>query len=84
MANNTRRHTALQGCPDPIGTMERLDLWTSTTRRQQDALRRATTAAELAAVLWARMTEEQRRQLAEDAQIEYLVRQLTSAGYGVA
>ena len=64
--------------------MERLELWTATVRRQSDALRKATTAAEIASVLWSRMTDEQRQQLANDDQLQYLIRSLTSSAYGVA
>lgn len=63
--------------------IERLELWTSTTRRQQEALRRATLAADLVAVLWTKMTAEQRQQLEEDDQAQYLIRSLTSTAYGV-
>lgn len=64
--------------------MERLDMWTAVTRRQQDALRRATIAAELVLVLWGKMSEEQRDALLGDDQIAYLVNLLTSTAYGVA
>ena len=63
--------------------MERLELWTSTTRRQHEALRRATLAADLAAVLWCKMTDEQRQQLENDDQVQYLIRSLTSSAYGI-
>lgn len=64
--------------------MERLDMWTAMTRRQQDALRRATIASELVLVLWGKMSEEQRDALLGDDQIAYLVNLLTSTAYGVA
>lgn len=75
------------GCGDTVRRqfplMERLELWASTTRRQQEALRRATTAAEIVAVLWDRMTDEQRAQLEESDQLRYLVNHLTSVAYGI-
>lgn len=67
-----------------VRPMERLDMWTAVTRRQQDALRRATIASELVLVLWSKMSEEQRDALLGDDQIAYLVNLLTSTAYGVA
>lgn len=67
-----------------VRPMERLDMWTAVTRRQQDALRRATIASELVLVLWGKMSEEQRDALLGDDQIAYLVNLLTSTAYGVA
>ena len=66
-----------------IRPMERLDMWAGITRRQQDALRRATIAAELVLVLWGKMTDEQRNALLGDDQIAYLVNLLTSTAYGI-
>ena len=66
-----------------IRPMERLDVWTAATRRQQDALKRATIAAELVLVLWGKMSDEQRDALLGDDQIAYLVNLLTSTAYGV-
>ena len=68
------------GCLRPI---ERLELWSAITRRQQDALKRATSAAELVLVLWGKMSDEQRESLIGDDQITYLVNLLTSSAYGV-
>ena len=76
------------GCGNTVAQrfsgMERLDLWTSTTRRQQEALKRATMAADLVAVLWSHMTDEQRQELEKSDQFQYLIRSLTSSAYGVA
>ena len=63
--------------------MERLEMWAAVTRRQQDALKRATIAAELVLVLWGKMSDEQRESLLGDDQIAYLVNLLTSSAYGV-
>lgn len=63
--------------------MERLELWTSTTRRQHEALRRATLAADLVALIWTKMTDEQRQQLEQDDQVQYYIRSLTSTAYGI-
>lgn len=82
MANNTRKNTALNAGYSDLGPFERLELWAGITRRQSDALRRATMAIELAEVLWSRMTGEQRMQLENDAQIGYLMRQVTNEGHG--
>lgn len=68
------------GCLRP---MERLEMWSAITRRQQDALKRATIAAELVLVLWGKLTDEQRDALLGDDQIAYLVNLLTSSAYGV-
>lgn len=75
-------------CHNTVGeglrAAERLDMWVTAARRQHDALRRATAAAELALVLLAHMTDDQRAALMEDSQINYLVNAVSAGAYGRA
>jgi len=79
LAKKSRGNTDISG----LTPLEQLELWKNGAMRQNEAIKRATYAADLVMVLWEKLSPEQREALRNDEQVQFLVRHITSRAYGL-